>query len=76
PAALGRPEEARRLLEETPAAWRGIAWSVTYAWVARLAGEPVAAARALARVPEDVAERLRASGEEPLARLAAQAWAP
>jgi len=72
--ALGRPAEARRVLDLVPRASRGTSWSVAYAWAARKQGDHVAASRVLSSAESSMVDRFRSSGDEEVARLAAQAW--
>ncbi|RMF76065.1 MAG: hypothetical protein D6738_02165 [Acidobacteria bacterium] len=74
-AALGRTRGAARLLETVDEDYRGLAWIVVRAWVARVEGDHVLAARLMARLDGPTLSRLRAAGAEPLARLVAHAWA-
>jgi hypothetical protein len=68
-----RLDEAERHLDSVPEAWRGTTWRLVRAWAHRLARDPVSASEVLAGVDEAVLDRLRASGNESVARLVAHA---
>jgi hypothetical protein len=68
-----RLEEAERKLASVPEEWRGTTWHLVRAWGYRLAGDPVSASEVLAGVDEAILDRLRASGNESVARLVAHA---
>lgn len=73
--ALGRAGRAADALDAVPDGYRGTTWVLVRAWSARLAGDPVTASRVLAMLETDLYEKLRASEEESIARLAAHAGA-
>jgi hypothetical protein len=72
--ALGELSVAEERLETIPEKFRGVTWSLLSAWRHRLAGDPVAASRALAAIDTDTIQRLRSSGDEAIARVVAHAW--
>jgi len=71
---LGREDEALELLSRIPGDVRGATWAVVQAWALRRRGDHVAATRTLATLDGDLLHRLRASGDEEVARLVAHAW--
>jgi hypothetical protein len=71
--ASDRVQEAERRLSEVPEALRGTTWRLVRAWAHRRLDDPVAASEVLAGLDESVLDRLRASGDESVARLVAHA---
>jgi hypothetical protein len=71
--ASDRVSDAERRLGAVPEALRGTTWRLVRAWAHRRAGDPVAASEVLAALDESVLDRLRASGDESVARLVAHA---
>lgn len=71
--ASERLEAAERRLAAVPEDWRGTTWRLVRAWAHRLARDPVSASEVLATIDESTLDRLRASGDEAVARLVAHA---
>lgn len=71
--ALGRVAEGRREIDLVPAGQRGTTWTIAAAWAARLAGDPLEAARLIAALDATTLDRLRAAGDENVARLVTHA---
>jgi hypothetical protein len=71
--ASDRVSDAERRLGAVPEALRGTTWRLVRAWAHRRTGDPVAASEVLAALDESVLDRLRASGNESVARLVAHA---
>ncbi|MDQ7088457.1 MAG: hypothetical protein Q9Q13_11650 [Acidobacteriota bacterium] len=68
------PSLALVTLDHVPKRFQGSSWTLLRAWAAREEGDHVTADRLLSRMDEETLDRLRASGQEELARVVAHAW--
>ncbi len=68
------PSLALATLDRVPGRFQGTSWTLLRAWAAREEGDHVTADRLLSRMDEEILDRLRASGQEELARVVAHAW--